>query len=638
MTRILEISPSIVFKVEQITITEKFSGNERTVNIRMYIPDWGKVIYNEDFLDPFIQRSELKGQSKFIVGLFLQHYLQNNIEPNGEFALSSLKEKKTLNLDSVEFNDFIASLMGGKYIEQNKKEKFIEKLRREYSNEDIEDRQTILKNSLYREIPTTKISKTGQLEFFILYYKKIFEHYKKIAETYAPGDNLTKDDRDTLKNLLKEKDIFYELRDSFANGIPFNDILVDIQNITEPFREINLYKPSFDTDQVLKFDFVHSDELVNKLIAHFTNWLEDTKGNDRKGILKDGISFCEEYFGQSKEDKIVSLIRISDMYSDKEGLAKMFNLEIEELLRVCYRSWAKKVFATLNQSENLTKEEKRLFILTNIGSPILNYRTPIFDPILAQYINFGSTSLMLLYFSSLNKINSQTLRNIIFQFFLSFLKFYGFWSKYSREQENEYYNEEKYQKRKNSNLDVDNLYFNPTEATLPKINQSDNESPKTEKEVLGENLPDYLDNDISSAIDDNDEDLNEDLEQNVNDIENVKPELEKYRDFAILDNTQPKDETDDWDEKMKVKKPSIRIEDIINKMFEEFYFNDIIGQYCTADEQSLLKEIYICKRPYDEAAEERHVSKVAINNRLKRIYNKLAKRKELKLLFTSMNE
>jgi hypothetical protein len=636
MSRILELSPSIVFKVEQIPITDSSSGIERTVNLRMYIPDWGKVIYDEDFLDPFIQRSGFKGHSKFIVGLFLQCYLQNNIEPNGEFALCSLKEKKGLNLDSVEFNDFIASLMGGKYIEPDKKEKFIEKLRRDYSNEDIEARQTILKNALYREMPSTKISKTGQFELYIIYYKKIFEHYKKIAETYAPGDNLTKDDRDTLNNLLNEKDIFFELRNSFFNGIPFNDILVDIQNITEPFGEINLYKPSFDTNQILKFN--DSDELVKKIIEHLSQWLEDTKGNDRKETLLDWISFCKEYFSQSKEDKIVSLIRISDMFSDKSGLVKIFNLEIEELLRVCYRSWAKKVFPTLNQSENLTKEEKRLFILTNIGSPILNFRTPIFDPILAQYINFGSTPLMLLYFSSLNKINSQTLRNIIFQFFLSFLKFYGFWSKFSREQEKENYNEEKNQKRKKSNIDIDNLYFNPTEAALPKINKSDNELPNTEKEDMEENLTDNLENDFSIAIEDNDEDLVEDFEPNENDMESVKLDLEKYRDFEVLDNTQSRDETDDWNEKMKVKKPAIRIDQIINKMFKEFYFNDIIGQYCTADEQSLLMDIYIYKMTFDEAAEVRQVSKVAINNRLKRIYKKLAQSKELNLLYGSMNE
>lgn len=638
MSRILELSPSVVFKVENISISRSCSWKEKKYDLRVYIPDWDAVIFDEEFLDPFMNKFGFKPHMKNYVALLLQYYIQNNILPKEGFALSSLKEKKTLNLESVEFNVFISSLMDGKYIEPDKKEKIIEKLRREYSQEDIEDRQTILKSALYREIPTTKISKTGQLELFIIYCKKILEHYKKIAETYAPGYNLTSDDRDTLKNILNEKEIYYELRDSFANGIPFNDTLVDIQNITEPFREINLYNPSFDTNQVFKFDFSHSDNLVEKIIAHLTKWLVDTKGNDRKETLLDWISFCKDYFSQSKEDKIVSLIRISDMYSDKSGLVKIFNLEIEELLRVCYRSWAKKVFPILNQSENLTKEEKRLFILTNIGSPILNYRTPIFDPILAQYINFGSTPLMLLYFSSLNKINSQSLRNIIFQFFLSFLKFYSFWSKYSREQENENYNEEKYQKRKNSNLDIDNSYFNSPPAKKRKKNQPANKSSDTEKEVLEENLTDNLENDFSIAIDDNDEDLVEDFEPNENDMESVKLDLEKYRDFEILDNTQSKDETDDWDEKMKVKKPAIRIEDIINKMFEEFYFKDTIGKFCTAEEQSLLMDIYIYKKPYDEAAEVREVSKVAVNNRLKRIYKKLAKSKELKLLFNSMNE
>ena len=634
MTRILELSPSIVFKVENISIITPLSWKEKTFNLRVYLPDWGKVIYDEEFLDPFIERSGLKVQSKFDVGLFLQYYLQNNIEPNGEFALSSLKEKKALNLDSMEFNDFINSLMSGKYIGPDKKEDIIEKLRLDLSKEDIRDCNTILKNALYREIPTTKISKTGQLELYIIYYKKILEHYKKIAESYEPGEILTKENRATLKDLLNEKDIYYELRDSFANDIPFNDILVDIQNTTGPFREINLYKPSFDTDQILKFNFDHSDKLVNKIIAHLTEWLKTTKGDDRNEMLTDWISFCEDYFSQSKEDKIVSLIRISDMFSDKTGLLKKFNLEIEELLRVCYRSWAKKVFPILNQSENLTKEEKRLFILTNIGSPILNYRTPVFDPVMAQYINFGPEPLALLIVTSIMKkfVKYYSLLNL--EFFLAFLKFYGFWSKYSREQENENYNEEKNQKRKDSNLDFDNFYYNPTEAALPKINHSENESPNTENEVIEVNLTNNSDNDIT----DNDKELIEDLESNENDGEEIKRDLEKYRDFDILDNTQPEDETDDWDEKIKVKKPAIRIDQIINKMLKEFDFNDIIEQYCTADEQLLLKDIHEYKMTYDVAAEARKVSGAAINKRLKRIYKKLANSKELKLLFTSMNE
>ncbi|HCY77727.1 MAG TPA: hypothetical protein DHV28_17585 [Ignavibacteriales bacterium] len=599
--------------------------------LRIFIPDWEKLLSSESFLHPFLKRYGSEQFSEFIIAFYLEYYRTTHFDVKGQYLRSTLKNTRTFKINSMDYNNLIRELLvKQEKIWPTKKEEEDAKLKIEYSILDVTGYsvQKLFFKAAYDEIDEIDQTLRAQKRFSKQYFKKIVQYFVKI-NTQNIGENIenkkeksrtryTKREIDELKDYLAEDPIFEELRST-----DFGKVLTTVKSMLPRYSQNGQQSPELKENKDNKTQTAVSNEELNKIVKEALQSLDEflvgKKSKEKIEKIQNWIDRIKHIHSQPEPLNRAVLVYINDTFASTQGMVEQINLAIEMLFRRCYREWAKKTFDELNKNENLTKPEKRLFILMHIGTPYLGYRTPVFDPLLLKYLNFKNLNLYTFLLSSvfkLHKIDDIDLKLMNVQLFLSFLKFYVFWLSLSRSRENERKQNLEYKKR----FVVDQFMENKS------WDEKDLDTFKVEKNKKESEISKYEEIDLKDIEIDSDEPESEIL--NLSGY---------FKSFSVLDEDTSKIETDKINyHTMSVKKPGVDVKKAINVNLKDFFFKDIIEKYCNAKEQELIYEHLIKKETYEEIGKKLKISSPAISKRVTKILNRLSQVEELKELLTEM--
>lgn len=594
--------------------------------LKIFSPDWDKILTSETFLDPFIKRYGFGQIHKFPFACYLEYYRNTQFDSSGKYLLSSIKNFRTIKANSMEYDLLIDEL-----IDMKKKPK--QNLKREDLKSKIEFQildvtghsvHKLFQEAAYKDIVESELTPNGQKAYSETYFKKIIQYYihvnnkkvppeiaKKLKNKKSNKKNYTKEEIEGLRKYLSEDPIFEELR---STG--FAEILNKVKEMLSRLRPEEVQELSSLQRIIEKKEL---DSIVKEAIDSLNEFLVGKKSKKKIEKIQNWIDKIQYYYSQPEFLNYIVLIYINDKFSSKEGSVDQINIGIEMLFRRCYREWAKKIFTELNKSENLTKPERRLFILMHIGTPYLNYRTPIFDPLLLIYLNFKKLTLMTFLFSSIlkiHKIEENDIKLMNLQLFLSFLKFYVFWINFIRPKDVERKQNVEYKKRFVRDQYLEDTTWKEMNLDAYKLKEGADETKNSEFEEL----------DFSDIVEESDEVENKlhknggffDRSSHLDDFK-AESEITKMHYYTI-----------------PVKKPGINLKKAINYNLMEFFFRDIIENYCTTEEQELLRRTIIKKDNLEEIGKELNISKPAVHKKIKKILARLSKKPELKDILTEM--
>jgi hypothetical protein len=607
------------------------TGIQNSGELRIFIPDWNKIISSELFVDPFLKVPEFKNISELKLAFYLEYYRATHFDVKGQYLRSTLKNTRTFKINSMDYNNLIRELL----VKQEKtwptkKEEEDAKLKIEYSILDVTDYsvQKLFFKAAYGEITEIDQTLPEQKRFSKDYFKKIVQYFVKI-NTQNIGENIenkkekfrtkyTKREIDELKDYLSEDPIFEELRST-----DFGKVLKTVKSMLSRYPQNEQQSPELKENKDNKTQTVVTNEELNKIVNEVLQSLDEflvgKKSKEKIEKTQNWIDRIKHIHSQPEPINRGVLLYINDTFASTQGMVEQINLEIEMLFRRCYREWAKKTFDELNKNENLTKPEKRLFILMHIGIPYLGYRTPVFDPLLLKYLNFKNLNLYTFLLSSvfkLHKINDIDLKLMNVQLFLSFLKFYVFWLSLSRSKEKERKQNLEYKKRFVVDQFMENKSWDEKDLDTFKVEKNEKESEISKYEEI----------DLKDIEIDSDEPKSEMLNLSGH-----------FKSFSVLEEDTSKTESDKINyHTMSVKKPGVDVKRAINANLKDFFFRDIIEKYCTAEEQELLYEHLIKKEPYEEIGKKLKISNPAVSKRVKKILIRLSQEAELKELLTDM--
>lgn len=595
--------------------------------LRIFIPDWEKLLSSESFLHPFLKRYGSEQFPEFIIAFYLEYYRTTHFDEKGQYLRSTLKNTRTFKINSMEYNNLIRELL----VKQGKtwptkKEEEDAKLKIEYSILDVTSHsvQKLFFKACYDEIAEIDQTLPTQKRFSKEYFKKIVQYFVKIDTKNIKNKKekfrtrYTKREIDELKDFLTEDPIFEELRST-----DFSMVLKTVKSMLSRYLQNEQQSPELKENKDNKTQSVVSNEELNKIVKEALQSLDEflvgKKSKEKIEKTQNWIDRIKHFHSQPEPLNRAVLVYINDTFASTQGMVEQINLEIEMLFRRCYREWAKKIFDELNKNENLTKPEIRLFILMHIGTPYLGYRTPVFDPLLLKYLNFKNLNLYTFLLSSvfkLHKINDIDLKLMNVQLFLSFLKFYVFWLSLSRSKEKERKQNLEYNKRFVVDQFMENTSWDEKDLDTFKVEKNEKET-----EILKYEKIDLKDIEINS-------------EEPEREMLNTSGD---FKSFSVLEEDTLKTEIDKINYyTMKVKKPGVDVKRAINLNFKEFFFRDIIEKYCNPEEQKLLDEYLIKNEPYKEIGKKLNISEPAVSKRLKKILFRLSQEAEIKELLTEM--
>lgn len=611
---------------------KKETGIQNAGKLRIFIPDWERLLSSESFLQPLLETYGSEQLSEFKIAFYLEYYRTTHFDVKGQYLRSTLKNTRTFKINSMDYNNRIRELL----VKQEKpwptkKEEEDVKLKIEYSILDVTGYsvQKLFFKAAYDEIDEIAQTLPTQKRFSKEYFKKIVQYFVKINTQNIVENNNNKKEKfrtryskkeiDELKDFLSEDPIFEELRST-----DFGKVLKTVKSMLSRYPQNEQQSPELKENKDNKTQTVVSNEELNKIVKEALQSLDEflvgKKSKEKIEKIQNWIDRIKHYHSQPEPlNSFLVLVYINDEFSSTRGMVEQINLEIEMLFRRCYREWAKKTFDELKKNENLTKPEKRLFILMHIGTPYLGYRTPVFDPLLLKYLNFKNLNLYTFLISSvfkLHKINDIDLKLMNVQLFLSFLKFYVFWLSLSRSKEKERKQNLEYKKRFVVDQFLENKSWDEKDLDTFKVEKNEKESENSKYEEI----------DLKDIEIDSDEPESEMLNLSGH-----------FKSFSVLEEDTSKTETDKINyHTMSVKKPGVDVKRAINVNLKEFFFRDIFEKYCNAEEKELLYEHLIKEETYEEIGKKLNISEPAVSKRLKKILFRLSQEAEIKELLTEM--
>jgi hypothetical protein len=600
-------------------------GLDDSGKLRLFIPDWEKILSSESFLDPFLKSYGIGQVYKPAIACYLEYYRATNFDFHGNPLRASLKNIRTFKINSMEYKKLLWDLLDkGKKSKKNLKLEDLS-LKIEFPILDVTGHSVheLFLKAAYNEIAEPEQTPLGQTSYGKQYFKKIIRYYININnEPHLKGKKdqtrlyYSMKEIEGLKEYLSEDSIFKELRST-----NFNDILIKVKKLLSRYKQKDGQSEDSTQNDVNSQGVTKEelDRIVKETLESLNEFLAGKKSKDKKDEIQKWISLIQHYYSQPEPVNLTVLVYINDKFSSKQGLIENINLQIEMLYRRCYREWAKKIFHELIMNENLTKSEKRLFILMHIGTPYLNYRIPIFDSLLLKYLNFKDLTLHTFLLSSVFKVHNIgeiDLKLMNLQLFLSFLKFYTFWLSYIRPKEKERKQNYEYNKR----IVTDQFM----EKTVWEDKDLDKYSSKSEEaETI---IPEYEEIDLSEIKVEPDE-----ADDKLFEL------LEDYRYDLISDKSKSSAYLyDDYDCIIKVKKSGIDLKKVNNFNLKELFWDDILEKYCSKDEQELLHRRIINKDSLKEIGNDLEISTTAVEKRVNKILQRLSKEKELKDILTEI--
>ena len=624
MLNSITFSDGTGFKIDSINLylhkdkKEKYGFGDST-KFRIFIPDWDKIINSEYFLDPFLKRYGIGQIFKFNFHCYLEYYKMVHFDSKGNYLLGSLKNIRNFNINSLEYQNLIWEIFTkAKELDKSlKKEDLKNKI--EYQVQDVTgiSVQELFMKAAYNDIADLEQTFIGQVSFTRAFYEKIVRYFKDIKSQYNSEKTYTKKEVEGLKKYLSEDPIFEELRSA------------GFRKVLEKVKEMIL-RYHLDNDKVEELHQLNKnhkivekkelDGIVKEALDVLTDFLKDRKDKERIERIKKWIDRIKYYHSQPEPVNLTVLVYINDRFSSKQGLIEHINLGLEMFFRRCYREWAKKIFWELNGKEHLSNPEKRLFILMHIGTPFLNYRTPIFDPLLIKYVNHKEITSLTFFLSSILKIHIQDdidIKKLNIQLFLSFLKFYSFLLAYIRPRDTERKQNLNYRRRIIHDQLIDNTFFE-----VPELDEY--HSNLLKKEIKPNKLEETDLSEFNKELDQSSLDSDDDLRyfsrgSSIDDAETLKSVIEKLNYETI-----------------SVKKPGPDVKKIINFNLKELFVNDILESHCSEAEQELLRRAIINEDTLEEIGSDLKISAQAVHKKIKTVVKRLSKSSELEDILSEL--
>ncbi len=450
------------------------------LKIRSYTFDFDNLIQEDfDFVVNILQKHyNLDDDYRVAIISIFQRYLfftnYVNISEDGKWVAKenneiSRKRNRKFNIETLYYNEIFNPQ---KSLQRHTKEKIIEK-----ANKILNNFTTIylkdLKNAL-----KDKNNIIDLIELSTLSYKFILQFYPGEELYFGFMENLDIKIEAFYKWLItnKKKITNYDVQakrtevlldpvDTLLRSSEFDAIIEDVLNFLLSTNDEDLID-----NELLNFDrFIEKRPTaiaeLNSVLTRLINYLEIKKKNSRS---KENISWLNEklelIYGVLDSDPETKINRTPDVYfifvSKDEVYQKIF-LETEKIVSNYFRILAKFIFDELCNSEKLTKFEKRVFIASHIGIPIIGRKTPYTDPLLIQYLMHSESAFI--YFMESVIIQTHEWKDLFdfnLLYFLGFCKFYAFWHEIVKEVESVQKSDKEYRLHK--------ISF-PEEVDLPSV-------------------------------------------------------------------------------------------------------------------------------------------------------------------------
>lgn len=585
-----------------------------SLSLRVYRPDWEKIIASETFLDAFHKRYSSGEYNKMAIPFFLEYYRNTQFDNEGKYLRRTLKRTRKFDIDSIEYKNFFKELIKDVKKAYPELDKSDLRLKIEFPHYNLTEVyktiRELFNKAAYKRLDPPEQTPMGQFVYGQKYLKKIFNYYIHINASGNDQRQYTQSEIDGLKKYLAEDNVYEELRKT-----QFSKVLEKVKSLLSDFRYsfengvIHIQKSA--TGKVVGYDKIQLEGVVTQALDLLQKFLKEKKDKEKRKKVNSWISAIQKRFALPEPDNWMTLVYINDQFTSKYKLIQQINIEIEMLYRRCYREWAKKAFHELILSKKLTKPEKRLFILMHIGTPYLDYRTPTFDPLLIKYFNFNNLTTYTFLLSSLfqvNKIEKIDLKLMNQFLFLSFLRFYDYWITHIQQIDVERKKDIEYSKRFKHDEYMERTEWEDRDLDLFKTKDKTSAADSTTYDKLDTEL---------------------DIEENDNDVPVNVRTLEEF--------LSPEDERIllSYDT-ITVKKPGVNVIKAMNINLKEFFFRDILEKHCDPTEQKIFYDYYYNKETLAEIGVKLGISAPAVKKRIDLTRKRLSTIPELADILTEM--
>ncbi len=316
-------------------------------------------------------------------------------------------------------------------------------LRQLTQKEKDERLETIIRTKIYPFLDTKTpiielINKAFSEKELDLPLSKMGDEYFTTA-VYDNALRILKDkfiERDLIINPISKKDIEY-IRE---NILP-DPIIKELRNkeMDSILRQVeDLYKTLLDSIKGQKHLDAENKSFNKKKYLQISNRLINFLEVKKKRKFKKEkiyeidqlIQFISKMSDLPEAEKWKGLLLLRDRFYDQRDSLYFFVNKMDDIVKKHLRNFSKIIFHDLVTQENLNREERRLFIISNIGLPSFDYTTPIFESCLIEFFNFNKVILTLFIEVVLNRnlsFDRVDLKNYLDYQWRIFLNFYGFW-------------------------------------------------------------------------------------------------------------------------------------------------------------------------------------------------------------------
>ncbi len=429
--------------LHKITINRQSIFNNKSQTIRWYLPDWNKIINSGILLDLLIEKNYLLPNQRGFHSNITQIYLLLTFLPASSTRRENYTGRRTrkFNINTLLYNPIYHEDLfsfedpsPGKikaYLRQltkKEKEKRLEKIIRTKVYPFL-DTKTPIKELIHKAFSEKELglplSRMGD-EYFT---RAVFDNALKILKDKFIG-------RDLNLNPISKKDIEY-IRE---NILP-DPIIKELRNkeIDSILRQVeDLYKTLLDSIKDQKhldaenksFNKKKYLQLSNRLI----NFLEVKKKRKFKKEkifeIDQLIQFTSQMRDLPDEDKWKGLMLIRDRFYDHRDSLYSFVNKLDKKVKKHLINFSRIIFHDLVTQENLNREERRLFIISNIGLQSFDHAILVFERNTLDFFTFNKFILTLFIEVVLNRnlsFDTVDLKNHLDYQWRIFLNFYGFW-------------------------------------------------------------------------------------------------------------------------------------------------------------------------------------------------------------------
>lgn len=560
-----EINSSGIINMFEILSIEAADGDGNKATIRLFYPLREKI-FNSEFIDAVIQDMETPEENYARIFLKLQLYQFIITEADGKRSDNMLEKRSIFNPitltehRAVKENPELLAVTKGK---GKSYDAVYGLLTKHYGESGETGIRADIEKAIYRVTNTDcLLTEYGYRRFLKDVLKKTLELWKERTE----------DTHGKIKKKLFEEPLL-NTEDYISES--FTTLFADLKAVLKNYE---VYEDEYTGEISCPDEGYDLTTEINRILFDLSGILRSCLENRREGATKKKLSELLDYLKKSEaldvKNKIKSLLSVCNDIADKEGATLRLSRECEKVHNRFLSIFSRKLFKHVCDNFSLSKEEKRLYILFNMGLKSLGGVVPGQEMQLVNYILMNSETVSLFFRAILRK-EGKGLKEEFERKFQTFLRVSAAWNTLIRENEKSHNKEREYTKRR--------TYFDPDVIT----------------EEGGKGIQNSIDSEILQGGEEQDED---------------------GQNYDIFQNIGPSGREEGKSRKKSLSK--INPEKNIETAIQEIDVKDLLEYYLQEDEIRITT-LLIQKFPQSEIAKILGVSQPYISNMKKIIEKKL---------------